>query len=72
MARDLSCYWQITDDNRKGACVYAGYFKLCDAVREALSLLESSPKGASVTVEPWFQSREDEFRFWASYWSNNQ
>ena len=63
------CYWQITDD-RRGSCVFAGYFRMGDAVAEGLRMIDSGGWVGSITIEPWFQSHEDEFRFWAEWWAN--
>lgn len=61
------CYWQITDD-RRGACVLAGYFRMGDAVAEGLRMIDGGGWVGSITIEPWFQTSDDEFRFWAEWW----
>jgi hypothetical protein len=62
------CHWQIIDD-RRGTCVFAGYFRMGDAVRDGLSMIETGGWVGSITIEPWFETREREFQFWAEWWA---
>ena len=69
------CLWCVMDC-QKGIAIDAGYFALRDAVAAALEVLAAMhhyrnghrDERPVMTVVPWFQSQEDEFRFWAEYW----
>jgi hypothetical protein len=69
------CYWCIKC-GVTGKLVFAGYFQLRGAVDAALDLVRGEnrsrvkPTGPWIVIEPWFESREDEFRFWAEWWAN--
>jgi hypothetical protein len=62
------CHWQITDQ-RTGICLSAGFFQMGDAVREGLKWITAGGWVGTIVVEPWFDSRANEFRFWAEWWA---
>ncbi len=70
-----SCYWCLRDPVN-GISVEAGFFRLRGAVDAGLALLNSQRPLTQLTkpwlwlvIEPWFQTQEDEFRFWAEWWA---
>jgi hypothetical protein len=69
------CHWCLRDPVN-GISVFAGFFQLRGAIDEGLKLMASErpvPPGLYtrpwLLVEPWFQTQEQEFQFWAEWWA---